>query len=380
MKGFLKMKIAAIIAEYNPFHNGHKFHIEETKKIADAVVVIMSGSFVQRGEPAIFSKFSRAKTAVLNGADLVLELPFLYSTASSRDFAYGAVKILNKLNVVDFLSFGSESGDIEYLKKIAFLDESEEFKAEIKALLKKGISYPAAKEEALKKCNLPCPEGPNDTLGTEYILALNTLSSKIEPFCIKRTVPHDSSEATNVHISASAVRDIIKEGKNASMYIPEQPSEKPLFYEALSPLVAYSIMNLEKETYPVRSASDEELISTIKNTPFNKDINSYLYNIKSKRYTMSRVKRTLLHILLNSGEKIPDFSPYARVLSLNTTGAEILKKIKKASDIKIITKPDKEYEKENISFSHDIKATDIRNLALSERTGEDYLISPFVLK
>ena len=102
------MKVAAIIAEYNPFHSGHKFHIEETKKAADAVVVIMSGSFVQRGEPAIFSKFARAKAAVLSGADLVLELPFLYSTASSRDFAEGAVRILNSLNVTDMLSFGSE--------------------------------------------------------------------------------------------------------------------------------------------------------------------------------------------------------------------------------------------------------------------------------
>ena len=374
------MKIAAIIAEYNPFHSGHKFHIEETKKFSDAVVVIMSGSFVQRGEPAIFSKFARAKTAVLNGADLVIELPFLYSTASSRDFTYGAVKILNELNVVDFLSFGSESGNIEYLKKIASTEESEDFKAEIKALLKSGLSYPSAKEEAFKKCSLPFPDGPNDTLASEYISALCHLSSKIEPYCIKRTVAHDSEEVKDSHISASAVRKMLNEGRDVTPYVPDLPFEQPLYYEDMSSLIAYSIMNLNRENYPVRSASDEELISTLKNTPFTEDINSYLYNIKSKRYTMSRVKRTLLHILLNSGEKIPDFSPYARVLSLNTTGAEILKRIKKESDIKIITKPEKKYEDENVSFRLDVRATDIRNLALSEPWGADYLTSPFVIK
>lgn len=374
------MKIAAIIAEYNPFHSGHKFHIEETKKIADAVIVIMSGSFVQRGEGAIYSKFARAKAATLSGADLVLELPFLYSTASSRDFAFGAVKILNELNVVDFLSFGSESGNIELLKRIASFDESEEFRDILKSLIEEGLSYPRAKEEALKKCNLPYAEGANDLLGTEYISALNKLNSAISPICIKRTVAHDSADETGGYLSASAIRDKIREGADISAYLPHPFSEEPLFYESLSPLIAYSVMNLSKDDYHVRGKADSDLISTIKNTPFTKDTNSYLYNIKSKRYTMSRVKRTLLHILLNSGEKIPEFSPYARVLSLNTTGAEILKRIKKESDIKIITKPSKKFEKENISFALDVKATDVRNMVLSKESGEDYLVSPFVLK
>ena len=374
------MKIAAIIAEYNPFHSGHKFHIEETKKFSDAVVVIMSGSFVQRGEGAIYSKFTRAKAATLNGADLVLELPFLYSTASSRDFAYGAVKILNELNVVDFLSFGSESGDINFLKKIASSEESEEFKSIIKTLLAGGMPYPEAKIITLDNCHLPFPEGPNDTLATDYIGALNKLKSSISPVCIKRTVGHDSADNKGDYLSASTIRERIKSGIDASNYLPYVFSEEPHFYESLSSMIALSVMNLSKDDYPIRGKVDFDLISTIKNTPFTEDINSYLYNIKSKRYTMSRVKRTILHILLNSGEKIPEFSPYARVLSLNPTGAEILKRIKKESDIKIITKPDKEYEKENISFALDIKATDIRNLALGKRSGEDYLTSPFVMK
>ena len=374
------MKIAAIIAEYNPFHSGHKFHIEETKKFSDAVIVIMSGSFVQRGEAAIYSKFARAKAATLSGADLVLELPFLYSTASSRDFAFGAVKILNELNVVDTLSFGSESGDIEFLKKIASFEETAEFKSILKTLIAGGMPYPRAKMITLENCRLPFTEDPNDLLATDYIGAINSLGSKITPVCIKRTVAHDSPIDAGGFLSASAIRDKIKEGTDVSAYLPHSFSEEPLFYESLSPLIAYSVMNLSKEDYIVRGKTDSDLISTIKNTPFGKDIHSYLYNIKSKRYTMSRVKRTLLHILLNSGEKIPEFSPYARVLSLNATGAEILKRIKKESSIKIITKPDSSYEKENISFALDVRATDIRNIMLSKESGEDYLISPFVLK
>ncbi len=372
------MKVAAIIAEYNPFHTGHEFHIAETKKTADAVIVLMSGSFVQRGEGAIFSKFARAKAAVLSGADLVLELPFIYSTASSRDFAKGAVNLLNSLSVVDILSFGSECGDLDLLVKRASLEETDSFKTVLKKNLSSGLSYPKAEEEALKELSLPYISGPNDSLGTEYLKSLLSLNSTITPFLVKRTVEHDSSIEKSGFLSASALREKIEKNEDVSSYLPCLFDEKPLAEDLVYPLISYAVMNLDKENYPIRSKSDSDLISTIKNTPLKGDFESYLYNIKSKRYTMSRVKRTLLHILLNSGEKIPDFAPYARVLALNSVGGILLKRIKKESSVKVITKLKEADLRDNYSLSLDVRATDLRSIALSESTGQDFLVSPFV--
>ncbi len=375
------MKISAIIAEYNPFHNGHKYHIEETKKNCDAVVVLMSGSFVQRGEPAIFSKWQRAQCAVKNGADLVLELPTYYASSSSRDFAFGALSLLDSLNVIDFLSFGSESGDIELIKSAskALCDDDFELQEKIKAFQKEGLSYPLALHNALKECNKTIIENPNDLLGREYLKAIDDLSSSITPFCVKRTVAHDNFSSHKNHISAAAIRFMIESGEDVSSFIPEQKNEKPLFYKDIEKMLFYSLLTFDKKDYPVRSKSDCELLSRISSTPIESDIFSFLHNIKSKRYTMSRVKRTLLHILLKSGEKIPSFTPYIRVLALNDKGSSILKKIKKCSDTKIITKVSKSFVEENPSLALDILATDLRSIALAEKTGQDFTTSPFKL-
>ncbi len=372
------MKTAAIIAEYNPFHNGHKFHIEEARRYADRIVVLMSGSFVQRGEPAVFSKWQRAEVAVKNGADLVLELPFFYSTAASPDFAFGAVDILTRLNVIDLLCFGTECGSIDALYEATHF-EDEAFSLTLKGYLSKGHSYPAALEKASADCGLSTPNGPNDLLGSEYIRALCAFSSTIKPVCVKRTVSHDSDEKSGAFASASAVRSMLSDGDNVLGLVPEQELCSPLFFKDLQPLLYLAVKNLDRSRYSTRSLADDELLNTILNTPTEPDINSYLYNIKSKRYTMSRVKRTLLHILLNSGEKIPNFEPYARVLALNNAGRSVLSDIKKNSDIKIITKLDKCYAKNNPALATDIKAADIRSIALGQRSGSDFLTSPKLL-
>lgn len=373
------MKTAAIIAEYNPFHNGHKYHIEETKKHADRIIILMSGSFVQRGEPSIYSKWSRAAAAVRNGADLVLELPFYYAVSSSRDFAFGAVKIIDALGTVDLLSFGSESADADILSEGLNEDKPSLYSDLIKRYQKDGLSYPAAEAKAAKKCGIYYPDTPNDLLASEYIKALTALKSGITPLLVKRTAKHDSSQSVGRFLSASAIRDLIKKGEDISSFIPESLDEAPLFFEDLSKLIYLSVLNLDRERFTVRSLSDTELINTICKAVPTPDITSYLYNIKSKRYTMSRVKRTLLHILVNSGEKIPDFEPYSRVLALNDTGREILRDIKKSGRIKIITKLDKEYVKENPSLRADIKATDIRSLALGNMLKDDFTTSPIKL-
>lgn len=373
------MKTAAIIAEYNPFHNGHKYHIEETKKHADRVIVLMSGSFVQRGEPSIYSKWSRAASAVKNGADLVLELPFYYAVSSSRDFAFGAVKIIDSLGAVDLLSFGSESGDADALLNGLSPDKPSSYSELLREFQKDGLSYPAAEAKAAKKCGVYFPDTPNDLLASEYLKALTDLKSGITPLLVKRTAKHDSPQSVGRFLSASAIREAIKKGEDISSFIPESTDEAPLFFEDLSKLIYLSVLNLDREGFTKRSQSDAELINTICKTAPEPDINSYLYNIKSKRYTMSRVKRTLLHILVNSGEKIPDFEPYARVLALNDMGRDILRDIKKSGKIKIITKLDKEYVGENPSLRMDIKATDIRSIALGHMCKSDFTTSPIKL-
>lgn len=369
IKGCEFMKTAAIIAEYNPFHNGHKFHIEKTRLFSDRVVVLMSGSFVQRGEAAIFSKWQRAESAVKNGADLVIELPCHYSVSSSRDFASGAVRILDALGCVDFLSFGSESGSPE------MPEETEDFSRLLKAYQKEGLSYRAASEKAAAELNIALPENPNDLLGAEYIKALRRIKSSIVPVATERTVAHDSVKVSGFFASASRIRELISEGKDVSAFVPELPSEHPLFFSDLKSLIYLSVLNFDPELFSVRSLSDSELLNTIAKKQPEEDFMSHLYNIKSKRYAMSRVKRTLLHILLNSGEKIPDFAPYARVLALNNTGASILRDAKK-SGIKIITKLKKSDLKENPGLALDVRASDIRSIALGEGAGRDFLTSP----
>lgn len=201
------MKIAAIIAEYNPFHNGHQYHLEETRKEtgADFLLVVMSGNFVQRGAPAMVNKYTRTKMALLGGADVVIELPALYALSSAEFFAGGAVTLLNRLNVVDFLSFGSESGDIALLESCARLlaEKEAELNSAIKIHLKNGVSYPAAREQVLADAVSDLssasatdifPEtftgllgSPNNILGIEYCKALFALRSNIRPFTLKRT-------------------------------------------------------------------------------------------------------------------------------------------------------------------------------------------------
>lgn len=370
------MKTAAIIAEYNPFHNGHKLHIDKTREFSDRVIVIMSGSFVQRGEPAIYSKWQRAASAVENGADLVLELPCFYSVSSSRDFASGAVGILSALGCVDCLSFGSESGNAESLISP---EESEAFSRILLKHQKEGLSYRAAAAKAASELDISLPDSPNDLLASEYITALRRIKSGIIPVATKRTVAHDSDIFSGRFASASKIRSLLEAGDDISGFVPSLVSEKPLFLSDLKSLIYLSVLNFDKERFPVRSLSDSELLNTITKSRAEEDFSSYLYNIKSKRYAMSRVKRTLLHILLNSGEKIPDFEPYARVLALNSAGASILRDIKRNCGIKIVTKLKKSDVKENASLALDVRASDIRSIALGEGTGSDFLTSPYKL-
>ena len=228
------MRVVGLIAEYNPYHNDHKYHIEKAKELAtaDYAIVVMRGNFVQRGTPAIMPKHLRAEAALKCGADLGIELPVYYATGTAEQFAYGAVSLLDKLGCVDAICFGSECGDIEPLKSLAKIlcDEPAEYKENLQFNLRSGMSFPLARQKAIQAvCDsshlTELLEQPNNILGIEYLKALYRLGSNIEPLTIRREASHyHDTELQEQFSSASALRGTISDGNFAQLY-GQIPSE-----------------------------------------------------------------------------------------------------------------------------------------------------------
>lgn len=221
------MKIYGIVAEYNPFHNGHKFQIDDIRKKAGdcAIVSVMSGNYVQRAETAVMSKYARAKAALLGGVDLVLELPMPYAISSAERFAYSSVHILNSLGAVTDISFGSECGSISILRKAVEALYDENVNLKLKAELKNGVSYPAARFAAVRDVfgaeTAAVLSEPNNILAVEYIKALKALSSDMKPHTVKRTgASHDSDEYVGNIASASKIRELIRNNAHTGLFLP----------------------------------------------------------------------------------------------------------------------------------------------------------------
>ncbi len=346
------MKVATIICEYNPFHNGHKFHIEETKRLAgiDAVVVIMSGNFVQRGETAIFDKKLRANAAIASGADLCLELPTIYSAASAEFFALGAIKTLNALGTCDFLSFGVEEACLETIQEIAGLlaEETGDFSDSIKKELSLGVSYPKARANAvaafLGNDAKNIMSSPNNILAIEYLKALIRTKSLIQPVAVLRKgANHDSHAVSGDIASASFIRDLILGGKDFSAYIPD--SAKDIFKDAK----VHSLKNLEKAILcqllkmPLSDLSEvADIGEGIENRIKAKILTAQTLDelsdlVKTKRYTHSRVRRIMLSAFLGiSRDDQKSDPPYIRVLGYNEVGQKLLSSAKKRATLPIV--------------------------------------------
>ncbi len=348
------MKTAAIICEYNPFHNGHKFHIEETRRRtgADAVVAIMSGNFVQRGDLAVFDKRLRAKTAILGGADLVLELPTVYASASAEFFACNAVKILNALGTVDFLSFGAETDEPDRIIQIAQLlaSEPESFSDRIKAHLSAGLSYPAARSRAIGEALGTDAERilstPNNILGIEYCKALIQTDSCIKPCPILREgAAHDSNITSNRIASATHIRDLIQNSQwsKAKKFIPGFAAE--IFETA--PI--HSIKTLEKAILCelIKTPADrlkaiadisEGLENRIKEAALtSQTLDELVDSIKTKRYTHSRIRRIVLSAYLGITSEMRNCPPqYIHILAHNEIGQKIISAAKKSATLPIV--------------------------------------------
>ncbi len=319
------MKTAAIIAEYNPFHNGHAYQLAEVRKRsgADFLIVLMSGDFVQRGTPAIFDKYLRTEAALQAGADLVLELPVFAAAGSAQRFAEGAVSILNGLGIVDELWFGSEEGVSEKFSLLAdvLLEEPDAYRELLKTYLRKGLSYPAARAAALSEY-LRLPDAgdflkqPNNILGLEYVLALKKCGSSILPMTLKREGSgYHETQAEGSLSSATAVRSSLLAGDLDSVKACV-PAESFLLYEeeagkgflftedALSEALRYRLWMESKDSLQRILDINKDLASRIINRrPEFRDVSSFAELLQTRNQTRTAMQRALLHILLEITEE-----------------------------------------------------------------------------
>lgn len=350
-------RVLGIIAEYNPFHNGHLYHIAKSKQETGAqyVIAVISGNFVQRGNTSIINKWTKARMALLNGADLVIELPTIYSISSAENFAEGAIKILNSLGVVDTLSFGMEANDISTLNNIAnvLYNEPKEYVTMLSHELSKGNSYPKARENALLlylndiKRYANVMSGSNNILGIEYLKALRKTKSTITPVGIKREkVLYNDKYIVDEFASATAIRKMLmtKELNDISKVMPRN-SYLLLGEELKKGHYVIDIARFEKEIiYTLRKMSvqdiaklpdvSEGLENSLKNAADSCNTLKDLINIvKTKRFTQTRIQRILLYCLLGITKKQMETSrkviPYARVLGFNNKGKELISEMMK---------------------------------------------------
>lgn len=417
------MNLLGLVVEYNPFHNGHKYHLEKSKEITNAThtVAIMSGSFLQRGEPALFDKYTRAEMAVKNGVDLVIELPTLYACQSAEIFSHGAVATLNSLNCVNSLCFGSEEGNIDILQTISeiLVKEPSDFKTTLKNFLDEGIVFPVARSKALyeyiKNNHLlelsedklqQVLNSSNNILGIEYIKSLIKLNSSIKPYTITRIASkYNSTDIESNICSATAIRNSLKDNTDLKLIenvVPLHtfneinhkintnfnPVFDYMFYDLLSSTIIRDVDNLTKY-FEVNEGIENKIYS---NVFTSKNLEELINSTKSKRYTMTKIKRTLNNILLGINRddviKVKDLDrvPYIRILAFNNKGREIIKKIKTSSDIEIITKFSKISHVDDPIFytliKYDLKSSNMYNLIYYKNNRNllkgpmDYYLSP----
>ena len=364
-------KVLGIIAEYNPFHNGHLYHLEnaKSKTESDYVVAIISGNFTQRGDTSIVNKWEKAKMALNSGVDLVIELPTIYSISSAENFANGAIKILNDMGIVNYISIGIEAEDITILNNIAnvLYDEPKEYKDILKNELKDGITYAKGIEIAVCKYlkddkYKDILSGSNNILAIEYLKSLKRLKSTIIPVGIKREkVFYNSRRIVDDYASATGIRYLLEKRQieDISKLVPYN-TFNILIDNIRNGKYNINLNNFSKEImYKLRSMNVKDIANLpevsegleylIKETSENtNNIVELIDNIKSKRYTQNRIQRILLYALLNINKADMEMSkkvkPYVRVLGFNENGQKLLSKISKKNNV--ITSV-KNFEKSN---------------------------------
>ena len=400
-------KRIGIIAEYNPFHNGHLYQIQKAKELtgADTVITVMSGNFTQRGDTSLINKIEKGKIELQNEVDMVIELPTIYSISSAENFALGGVKILNEIGNIDYLVFGIEEENLEKLQAIAdvLVNEDDEFKRNIKEELDKGNSYPKAREIVLKKVlsseNVEnIMQKPNNILAIEYLKALKTTNSKIKPFAIKRkNTMHNDENINENYASGTYIRKLFIENNfnEIKKVVPKYTYERLLELKNqgtyvssindFSDIVIYKIRTMTKEEISQIADVNEGLENSIKLASTTcKTIDEIIDKVSTKRYTKTRISRILTYILLDitksEMEQSKNANQYIRVLGINKKCEGILKTI---NNNKLITslKKFEENNRENQLLNIDKKATEIYTIKYpkSVQANLDYT-SKFIIK
>ena len=339
------MKKVGIIAEYNPFHNGHLYHLNKVKEMFpnSYIVLVMSGNFTQRGDVSVINKWDKTDIALYYGVDLVVELPFVFATQGADIFARASIEILDKLDV-DYLVFGSESNDIKKLTTLAEVQtNNKKYDNLVKEYLSEGVNYPTALSKALTDITGIKMDKPNDILGITYIREIIKQKSKIKPFTIKRNNDYNAKELEDFYSSATSIRYALKGNDDVSNVVPEYTTrflgKKLMFIDDYFNLLKYNIM-INKNLDLIQTV-DEGIHNRIKKfIVTSKSLDDLILKVKTKRYTYNKLNRMFTHILCNfTKEEAQSFNhiEYIRVLGFNSNGRLIIKDIKDDIDIPIIT-------------------------------------------
>ena len=381
-------KVLGIIAEYNPFHNGHLYHIKKSieETGASSVICVMSGNFVQRGNTSIVDKWTKTKMALANGVDLVLELPTIYSVSSAENFAEGAIRLLDSLKIVDTISFGMEAKDIASLNNIAnvLYTEPKEYTTILEHELRKGVSFPKARENAVMmylndiKQYANILTGSNNILAIEYLKAIKKLQSKLNPIGIRREkVLYNDEIIIDDFASATAIRKMIATGQFSDIQKVMPKSSYALLADELRKgHYVLDLSKFQKEIiYNLRKMSVEEIAqlvdvsegleNAIKNAAnSSNNLVDFVNIVKSKRYTQTRIQRILIYALLGiTNSKMLAFKkavPYARVLGFNENGKQLISQIaKKNKKVQIVTSVKKYMDESKNKVLKEMLETDI---------------------
>ena len=337
------MKILGLIVEYNPFHHGHLYHLNKAKELLnpDLTIAVMSSHFVQRGEPAISDKWTRAQIAIKNGVDLVIELPFVYSVQSADYFAHGAIDILAKLKVTDIV-FGSENGNINIFNDIAYtIKNNQKAYNIVKEQMNLGLRYPDACNQALSLLMNKTVTTPNDLLGLAYVKEIIDHDYPIEIHCIKRTNDFHSLQIEAIS-SASAIRHALKNKIDIKNQFCNYKEYKEFYFlDDFYPYLRYKILTTSNQSLKQLHLVDEGIENLLKEKILvSNNMEQLITNLSSKRYTRSRIQRMLIHILMNNTkDQIINAMHlnYIRILKMNNYGQAYLNKIKKVCEYKLIT-------------------------------------------